>query len=424
MPALTVMFKTVSTDCNLDCNYCYYRESLGGSRIRRRMDNGLLERFIPAYMQYVADVRVASMVWQGGEPTLAGLPFFEKVVRLQAAHAAPGTAITNSLQTNGLLLDHAWGEFLRQYNWLVGVSLDGPGEVHDSLRRDRGGAGSFARVMRGIDVLRRHGVDFNILCVLGPHNVARAVDVLAFYRREGFTHVQFIPGMDFQASEPDKPPRYLITPEEYAAFLLQAFDAWYQDGAPTLSVRTFDNFLQNYVGMGSDLCVHGDRCDAGIVVEYDGSAYPCDFYIHPAWKLGNVLEQPLRDLAQGHARRRFMAQKRPLPEVCSRCDWLPYCKSGCPRNRTSTEDGPAPDTFCASYTRFFEHADARLGRLATAVHRRWRYLDQLEMAPRRVRAAGPNDACPCGSGSKHKKCCASPARAGSYLFSPPPASSG
>ncbi len=222
MPALSVMFKTVSTDCNLDCTYCYYRESLEGTRVRRRLDLGLLERFIPIYMAYVADVKVASMSWQGGEPTLAGLSFFERVVALQATHAAPGTLISNALQTNAVLLDDAWGAFLKGYNWLVGVSLDGPEEIHDALRTDRGGQGSFARVMRGIDVLRRHQVDFNILCVLGPHNVGRASELMRFLRTLHFSHVQFIPAMDFQAIQPDRPPSFLITPAEYGAFLVEA----------------------------------------------------------------------------------------------------------------------------------------------------------------------------------------------------------
>jgi uncharacterized protein len=410
MPALSVMFKTVSTDCNLDCTYCYYRESLEGTRARRRLDMRLLERFIPAYMSYVADARTSSMSWQGGEPTLAGLPFFERVVALQAAYAAPGTLISNALQTNAILLDEAWGAFLKRYNWLVGVSLDGPEEIHDALRTDRGGRGSFARVLRGIDVLRRHRVDFNILCVLGPHNVGRASELMAFFRRQRFTHVQFIPAMDFQAIQPDRPPSFLITPAQYGAFLVEAFDAWYEGGSPTISVRIFDNFLQSYLGIPNDMCVHADTCNAGIVVEWDGSAYPCDFYIHPGWKLGNVLDTPLAELASGGARRAFIGQKRPLPEECARCQWLPACKSGCPRNRATVEGVPAPDYFCESYKRFFAHAHDRLEELTATIERKQRYL-QVEAV-----MTGRNDPCPCGSGRKHKLCCANPARSRSYLL--------
>lgn len=416
MPALSVMFKTVSTDCNLDCAYCYYRESLEGSRVRRRLDPGLLEQFIPTYMAYIADVKVASMSWQGGEPTLAGLSLFERVVALQAAHAAPGTLISNALQTNAVLLDEAWGAFLKRYNWLVGVSLDGPEKIHDALRTDRGGRGSVARVLRGIDVLRRHGVDFNILCVLGPHNVRRAGELMAFFRAQRFTHVQLIPAMDFQAIQPDRPASFLITPAEYGAFLVDAFDAWYEAGSPTISVRIFDNFLQSYLGVPNDMCVHAATCDAGIVVEWDGSAYPCDFYIHPGWKLGNVLDTPLAELASGPSRMAFIAQKAPLPAECARCEWLRVCKSGCPRNRATRDGVPAPDYFCASYKQFFGHAHARLEGLKSAIERKQKYLEITGSASNGAAAAGRNDPCPCGSGRKHKLCCASPASSRSYLF--------
>jgi uncharacterized protein len=417
MPAVGVMFKTVSTDCNLDCQYCYYRESLEGTRVRRRIAPEMLETFMAQYMDYVSDAKVASISWQGGEPTLAGLKFFEQVVALEAHYAKPGTTISNALQTNGVLLNDAWGEFFKTYNFLVGVSLDGPEEIHNSRRAYKSGRGSFDHVMRGIEVLRRHGVAFNILCVLGPHNVERPKELLSFYRQQGFSHVQFIPEMDFQAMETDKPAHFQITPAQYGAFLREAFDEWYEDGRPTISVRTFDNFLQNYVGVATDLCVHSDRCDAGIVVEYNGDVYPCDFYIHPDWKLGNVLVAPLREILKNPKRLAFVLQKhQPLPDDCQRCEWLRVCKTGCPRNRLSTDDGQTPDYFCASYKEFFSHADARLSRVKERVQQKQKYLNVLQVAPRQVQRLGPNDACPCGSGKKLKKCCQNPAEERSYLF--------
>lgn len=410
MPPLSVMFKTVSTDCNLDCAYCYYRESLEGTRVRRRIDTRLLEAFIPQYMAYVADSGAASFAWQGGEPTLAGLSFFERVVALQANHARPGTTIANALQTNGLLLDDEWGAFLKRYNFLVGISLDGPEEIHNQQRRARSGRGSFDLVMRGVDVLRRHAVDFNVLCVLGPHNIGQPRELMAFYREQGFSHVQFIPCMDFQAMEPEKPPTFQITPAEYGAFLSAAFDEWHGDGRPTISVRTFDNFLQSYVGVPNDLCVHADSCDAGIVVEYNGDAYPCDFYVHPRWKLGNVLEQPLREVLYSPIRASFIRQKHPLPALCQECEWLAVCKSGCPRNRADD----APDYFCESYKQLFSHADARLRNLTSRVHQRQRYAHKLRLDP--GQANRRNDFCPCGSGKKQRLCCGAPDAARSYVF--------
>lgn len=416
VPPLSVMFKTVSTECNLDCSYCYYRESLDGARVRRRTGEDLLSRFIPEYMAYVADSGAASLAWQGGEPTLAGLPFFERVVELEARNAAPGTTISNALQTNGLLIDDRWSSFLANFEFLVGVSLDGPQELHDTERRDRGGRGSFRRVMAGIDYLRAAAVDLNILCVVGPHNVTEARRLMRFYRREGFRYLQFIPAMDFQAIHPQEPARYAISPEEYGEFLVELFDEWHGAGKPDVSIRIFDNFVQSFLGVPNDLCVHAESCDAGIVLEYNGDAYPCDFYVHPRWKLGNVLEHPLAEIAASAARAAFVTQKHPLPTACQVCEYRQWCKGGCPRNRISREDGTAsPDFFCASYRRFFNHATSRLTTLGDRIASRLHYLERLELIPATT-ARGRNSACLCGSGRKLKACCGDPALESSYLF--------
>jgi uncharacterized protein len=415
MPPLSVMFKTVSTDCNLDCGYCYYRESLEGSRVRRRVEWSMLEQFMPQYMAYIADSGAASFAWQGGEPTLAGVQFFRDVVALQARHARPGTTISNALQTNATLITEEWAGFLAEYNFLVGVSVDGPRDVHDLLRKDRGGHGSFDRVMAGLDLIRRNGIDLNVLCVVGPHNVMRARDLMRFFRREGITHLQFIPAMDFQAMEPLKPPAYLISPEEYGEFLVELFDQWYGTGAPEISIRIFNNFLQSFLGMANDLCVHGDTCDAGIVVEYNGDVYPCDFYIHPEWKLGNVFADDLSTLCESPQRAAFVAQKQPLPALCQACEYKAWCKGGCPRNRLSQEDGSdAPDYFCAGYKRLFGHGQAKLAHLRDRLTNRFRYLEQIELVASSS-PPGRNEECLCGSGKKHKACCGEPVFADSYL---------
>jgi uncharacterized protein len=418
MPPLSIMFKTVSTDCNLDCSYCYYQESLEGTRLRRRIDRRMLETLIPQYMDYVADARHASLAWQGGEPTLAGLDFFRWMVALEAEHARPGTVIDNALQTNATLIDDAWSSFLAEYRFLVGVSLDGPEQIHDAERRDRGGHGSFRRVMSGIETLRRHGVELNILCVVGPHNINRAGELLRFFRREGFGDLQFIPAMDFQAMEPEKPPAYLIEPAAYGDFLVELFEEWYGDGAPRLSIRIFDNFLQSYLAVPNDLCVHGDACDAGLVVEHNGEVYPCDFYVHPRWQLGNINSTPLREILENPERAAFVGQKQPLPAACQACEWRAVCKGGCPRNRARFEDGSeGPDYFCDSYKRFFQHGHSRLQRLRERVQNRFRALEHLDLIESAQRPRpGRNAPCPCGSGHKQKACCADPRLADSYVF--------
>jgi len=417
MPTLAAMFKTVSTDCNLDCGYCYYRQSLLGKPIHQ-IDSSMLEAFTCQYMEYVADTRQANIGWQGGEPTLAGLDFFRRVVELETRYARPGTAINNMIQTNGTLLNNEWGHFLKEFNFLVGISLDGPESVHDMQRKDRGGHGSFRRVMSGIEVLRHHRVDMNILCVVGPHNVTQALQIMRFYQQEGLTHLQFMPAMGFQATEPEEQPVYSVSPEAYGQFLIALFDQWYEGSTPRVSIRIFDNFLQSYLGIQNELCVHSDACNAGVVVEYNGDVYPCDFYIHPRWKLGSIFQESLIDIAENPQRTAFIKRKHPLPTQCKTCTWKDLCKGGCPRNRpTLPNGGQAPEYFCQSYKQLLVHAHSRLQSLSQRIANRQRYLQQIDIFSMEHRPKpGRNDPCPCGSGRKHKACCGDPAISSSYLF--------
>lgn len=418
MPPLSLMFKTVSTDCNLDCHYCYYRQSLEGSRVRRRLDRSMLETLIPQYMEYVADTGAARLTWQGGEPTLAGLEFFRWVIELERRHARPGTSLHNALQTNAVLIDDEWAAFLAEHGFLVGVSLDGPEELHDTLRTDRGGHGSFRRVMAGIEALRRAAVEFNVLCVVGPHNVARPRELMRFFRREQFGYLQFIPAMDYQGTEPEAPARYLVTPEEYGRFLVELFEEWYEQGRPRVSIRIFDNFLQSYLGVPNDACIHGDVCDGGLIVEHNGDVYPCDFYVAPPWKLGTAGETTLAEMAGSPARWGFIARKQPLPAACQACAYREQCKGGCPRNRSVLGGGgQSPDYFCASYKALFGHAGEQLAAMRERILRRVRFEEELEVATlQRKPAPGRNDPCLCGSGRKQKACCGDPALTNSYVF--------
>lgn len=365
MPPLPCLIKTVSSDCNLACSYCYYGKSPRDRYAHRQVSSAMLEKFMPQYMEYIKDSHQASLSWQGGEPTLAGLNFFYHVVELEAQCALPGTIISNALQTNGTLLNDDWGRFLKTYNFLVGVSLDGPEEINDVVRKGVAGNGSFRRVMKGIEALQRNRVDFNILTVLGPHNVGRVRELMRFFRGEGFHYLQFMPAMAFQAIQPLKSPSYLITPEKYAEFLVALFDEWYGNGTPTVSVRIFDNFLESYLGVQNELCVHSRSCNSGIVVEHNGDVYPCDFYIHPRWKLGNIFERPLGEIVESPRRRKFIEQKQPLGAQCLECEWRSICNGGCARNRFVLGDGSlGTEYFCQSYKRFFSYADSRMRALS------------------------------------------------------------
>lgn len=395
-----VMWKAVSDNCNLACDYCYYSECGGRPGPNRIVDDALLDKVVREYMQQSRGS--IGFVWQGGEPLLSGKPFFEKVVALQAQYAPPGTSISNAVQTNGTALSDDWARFFRTYNFLVGVSIDGPREIHDAHRMTAGGRGTFDLVMRRIGHLRQHNVDFNVLTVLHSGNIGRASELMAFYEREDIRYVQFIPGMDFRAHSPETPPRYLITAREYGRFLCEAFNIWHRNGAPNMSVRFFDNVLSVYLGRDAETCAMGRTCSRTLVLEQNGDAYPCDFYLGPEYRLGNLASENLDEIPSRSVYQEFLKLKGNLPGDCRACRHLRLCYGGCPRNRIWSDNGTCtPDYFCDAYRQFFDYTSERYAALATSLRRRW--LMDYE----RTGAALPerNAPCFCGSGRKFKRCC-------------------
>ena len=394
---VALMWKTVAEDCNLACTYCYYGGDGGFARRRQeRIDDALLERTIA---QAIARAQgVATFVWQGGEPLIAGRAFFDKVVELQARHARPGVAVRNALQTNGTLIDDAWAAFFARHGFLVGVSLDGPREVNDSRRVTTGGAGTYDLVMRRIAHLVAHRVDFNVLAVLHEGNVGRARELVDFFVANGLRYVQFIPGMAFRATDPGAAPDYLITPAQYGAFLREAFDAWYGDGRPRLSIGLFDSLLAVCAGHPPTTCTLARECSRTLVAEPNGDVYPCDFYLAPAYKLGNLARDSIDEVIASQACASFRRLKPELAPACRACPHVELCFGGCPRNRP--KDG-GRDLFCAAYRELFDHARERLQRMADALRRRnlASFAQSGEAWPDR------NDRCFCGSGRKFKQCC-------------------
>ncbi|WP_062106685.1 anaerobic sulfatase maturase [Bacillus niameyensis] len=401
-----VMWKTVSEDCNLACDYCYYSTCGGkpGKKIKK-IDSSLLEKFIKEYMKITNGM--ASFAWQGGEPLLAGLDFFEEVVSLQKKHAPRHAMIGNGLQTNGTLINDRWAAFFKQYNFLLGVSVDGPKEIHDRRRIYSHGQGSFDMVMKGISHLRKHNVDFNILTVIHKDNVQKAKELFQFYEQEKFHYVQFIPCMKFQSQQIDQPGEYEITPEEFGDFLCEAFDYWYNDGDPIISVRFFDNLLSVYAHREAEMCTHRKTCAKTLILEQNGDAFPCDFYIHPNWKLGNVGTDSLIDILNHPLYEAFSKLKPTLPEKCKSCEWIHLCHGGCPRNRRWNADlqSSNPDYFCESYRQLYAYAHDRMVSLSEKVRRN--LFSQGLQAYYKGKQPGRNDLCPCGSGKKYKQCCLS-----------------
>ncbi|WP_440894677.1 anaerobic sulfatase maturase [Amphibacillus sp. Q70] len=366
MPLITnklagVMWKTVSEACNLACDYCYYSRCQGKPGKIQTIDESVLEKFISEYLK--VNRIYAPFVWQGGEPLLAGIRFFEKVIELQEEYSDARTIIANSIQTNGTLINRRWAKFFKDHNMLIGVSIDGPARIHDKRRVTSNGKGSYTAVMRGINYLEEEEVDFNILTVIHEDNVREVQALFEFYRQNQFSYVQFIPCMDFLSQEADQAGEYLITPKEYGDFLCEAFDQWYNDGEPDLSVRFFDNMLSAYVGGQAELCQVMEQCPKMLVLEQNGDAYPCDFYIDDQYKLGNIATDSLDSLIESEKWDQFSGLKPALPEQCQTCEFLNLCHGGCPRNR----QGEGVEFFCESYKQVFRYADQKMKTLANQI---------------------------------------------------------
>ena len=344
----------------------------------------------------------ASFAWQGGEPLLAGIDFFKRVVSLQAKHAPKNTIISNSIQTNGTLITREWAAFFKKFNFLVGVSLDGPEEINDRKRVTRSGKGSFQAIRSGIQHLKNAQVEFNILTVIHEQNVCAAKEILAFFEEEGFRYIQFIPCMDFTSQEISHPGSYSISPQQYGDFLCDVFDVWYNDGYPTFSDRFFDNMLSVYLHLGNQVCTFQKECPKTLTMEKNGDAYPCDFFIHEDYKLGNASVDRLVELQRQLARSSFQYLKPDLPDSCHRCEFLHLCHGGCPRNRNwDEEQRELTDYFCQSYRQAYRYADQGMKKVAENVKKE--KLANMIVGSHPL--PGRNDACVCGSGRKFKKCC-------------------
>ena len=352
-PISSVLVKPVSADCNLACEYCFYssKTDLYPETKRHRMSDRVLRELIAQFIGLSLDR--TSFCWQGGEPTLAGLNFYRKAVKYQSLFAAPGQEVENSLQTNGILIDEEWAKFLARHKFLVGVSLDGPKDLHDHYRKDHAGGPSYERAMRGTEWLRRFSVDFNILVLLNRRNIEHPRELYRFFLKEGFRYLQFIPCVE-RDPETGKIAEYSITPEQYGQFLIDAFDEWTSGGVPQVYVRDFDEILIAYVTGEAPSCTFSRECGKYVVVEYNGDVYACDFYVEPRWFLGNFTEQPLEEIIATEKFLKFKKQKSKLTQKCEGCPWLKYCRGGCPKHWPVLNS--ETNFFCPSYRMFFEHS--------------------------------------------------------------------
>ncbi len=351
----SLLIKPVSAACNLDCAYCFYLDRDTDpyqSLAVHRMSDETLERLVDSYLFY--SYPNTTFAFQGGEPTLAGVKFFEHLVELEKRYGRNGQTVSNVMQTNGIVLDDHWCALFKQYEWLVGISIDGPEPVHDLYRVSRQGAGSWRKVMNGVELLRKHGVEFNALCVVSQANVGKAAELYHFFRSLGIDYVQYIPLSEFDRD--GHPLPFTITAEQYGRFLCELFDLWWPDRRK-VRIRYFDNIAEALAGQGPSTCTMRETCDSYAVVEYNGDVYPCDFFVESSWKLGNVEIDSWSEIARRRRRYEFASQKTlPHPD-CQACQYQSICHGGCPKHRHDPHRSFVDlDYFCPAYKQIFAKA--------------------------------------------------------------------
>jgi len=373
-----VVAKPIGPACNLNCEYCFYLEkkALFGSDEKYRMNDEVLRSFIASYI-FSQPTPVVEFVWQGGEPTLLGIDFFRRVIELQGLFTQ-GKIINNALQTNGTLLTDEWCAFLREHNFMVGLSLDGPQDIHDRYRCDRTGKGSFDRVMRGLRLLQKHGVEYNVLASVARETASRPLDVYCFLRDSGVEFIQFAPvverlpdarsrqhglllsgpaSLDIVEMHTEVTP-WTVIPEEYGDFLIAVYEEWVRRDVGKVFVMNFEWALNAWIGNPSPVCVHAQQCGGSLVMEHNGDVYACDHFVYPEYRLGNIRTDELSALVKKSRQDGFgVTKETALPLRCSECEVLAACRGGCPKHRFARtwDDQPGLHYLCPGYQKFLLH---------------------------------------------------------------------
>ncbi|MFO7597515.1 MAG: anaerobic sulfatase maturase [Desulfocurvibacter africanus] len=412
-----VMAKPTGARCNLRCAYCFF---LDKARLYPHSDFRMSDEVMEAYLRQTLDghrIPDVTIAWQGGEPTLMGLDFFRRAVEVQRHHVKPGVRIENTIQTNGVLLDDEWCAFLRENDFLVGLSLDGPKPMHDAFRRDRQGNSVSDKVLRAARTMQKHGVEFNVLCTVNAVNSLKPLEVYRFFRDELHApYIQFIPIVE--RKEPGgngslPVTEHSVLPEAFGNFLIEIFDEWIRRDVGSMFVQFFDGVLMSWLRGFSSLCVLRPTCGQGVALEHNGDVYSCDHFVDPAHLLGNIMTTDLAELVSSERQLAFgRAKSETLPRLCRECEFLFTCHGECPKNRIiATPDGePGLNWLCAGLKAFFSHSRRPMRLMADLLHSG---RDAKEIMPILARGhsgtrptAGPgrNTPCPCGSGKKYKRC--------------------
>ncbi len=426
--AFHVLAKPTGAICNLGCSYCFFldkEELYEGSRFH--MSDEVLDRYIRQLIE-AHTTPVVTVAWQGGEPTLMGLDFFRRAIEVQERYRKPDTTFENTIQTNGTLLTDEWCEFLKEHNYLVGISIDGPQPLHDINRVNKRGEGTFDKVMRGLRLLQKHEVEYNVLTTVNAVNGDFPLEVYQFLRDDvGTDWMQFIPVVE-RVDEAGE-PAFLdgmyasdrsVGAEQFGRFLSVIFDEWVRNDVGEVFVQTFEATVRNWMGLpSSGMCVFNETCGLGVALEHNGDLFSCDHFVEPEYLIGNIADAPMGELVGSKRQHDFGMDKRDLlPQYCRDCDVRFACHGECPKNRfIETPDGePGLNYLCAGFKDFFHHV-AEPMRIMTQALRTERspalvmtYMSERDAAfENAFRQAGRNDPCPCGSGEKTKRCHGSPA---------------
>lgn len=383
-----VVAKPIGPLCNLNCEYCFYleKQALFGANEKYRMPDKVLSTFITSYIKSQPTPEV-EFVWQGGEPTLLGIDFFRRVIEFQRPFTHQKT-VTNSLQTNGTLLTDEWCIFLKRHNFMVGLSLDGPKEIHDRYRRDRQGSGTFERAMEGLRLLQKHKVEYNVLACVARETAKRPLDVYRFFRDQDIEFIQLTPIVErkpdahssqlgLRLAGPSAPDRnepktevtpWTVLPEEYGEFLIAIYEEWVRHDVGKIFVMNFEWALNAWIGNPSPVCIHAEQCGRSVVLEHNGDVYACDHCVYPEYRLGNISSDDLLQIVDKSVQSGLgIAKETALPSWCRECEVLAACRGGCPKHRfkKTYNDEPGLHYLCAGYKKFFAHIRKYLRAMTT-----------------------------------------------------------
>ena len=378
MPPVRLLIKPASSNCNLRCQYCFYHSIAANRQVDSygMMNEDTLEVVVKNALEYAE--HVCSIAFQGGEPTLAGIDFYRKLIEFEKKYNVKNVQVNNAIQTNGLVINAEWAEFLSENNFLVGLSLDGPKDIHDLYRVGRNGKGSFLRVMETVNLFNKYNVEYNILTVVTARAARHINKIYNFFKKQDFRYLQLIPCLDPLKEKPGG-HEYSLTPDKYAYFLKTLFDQWYADviKGDVISIRYFDNIVGIAMGYRTEACGMSGICSCQFVVEANGGVYPCDFYVVDEWYLGNLKYSSLEDIGNSEPAMRFIEASKYVDPKCRECKWFSLCRGGCRRDREPFADGEPfvhgepfdgsmllLNRYCPAYMEFFEYAGDRIFELA------------------------------------------------------------